>query len=230
MQSWLLICWICYQKEPKKKPPQETIQHRWLQWDSPHLLQQVHFPQKIIDREWQLQPLCVCERERLSLYLKAYFYEVLERSWSGIIVAGDTERHWKHQQAFLTKPKKFVKCKTQCERRGEKKKRRKEKSKPTNLPQSQTLQLWSQRSPLKTDSKVDSLQRRVLAITEHTSENLFLSSWPGKKVFDILEGIRKKKIESEWTSLTAFSPSLPLGKRIFSDRILSCLKMLFACY
>lgn len=83
-----------------KKPSQETIQHRWLPWDLSHLLQQVNFPQKRIDREWQLQPLCV--RERLSLYLKAYFFhEVLEWSWSGIIVAGDTERHWKHQQAFF---------------------------------------------------------------------------------------------------------------------------------
>lgn len=185
------------------------------------------------ENNWQRMAVatlvCVWERESLSLYLKAYFYEVLERSGSGIIVAGDTERHWKHQQAFLTKPKKFVKCKTQCERRGGKK-RRKEKIKPSNLPQTQTLQLRSQRSPLKTDSKVDSLQRRVLAIREHTSENFFFPHDLEKKSLIFWRELGKKKIESEWTSLTAFSPFLPLGKRIFSDRMLSCLKMFFACY
>lgn len=50
-----------------------------------------------------------------------------------------------------------------------------------------------------------------------------------KKVFDILEGIRRKKKkmekESEWTSLTAFSPSLPLGKSAGTNLCSCCVEL-----
>lgn len=85
------------------------------------------------ENNWQRMAVAtlVCVWDCLCIS-KQIFMRFWKKSWSGIIVAGDTERHWKHQQAFLTKPKKFLKCETQCERGG-KKKKREEKKKETPL-------------------------------------------------------------------------------------------------
>lgn len=110
----------------------------------------------------------------------------------------------------------------------EENKKIKDKKKIQTLPPTQTLQLWSKRSPLKTDRDADSLQLRSLAIRGDASVNFSLLMLCQKKVFDILEGIRRKKKkekESEWTSLTAFSPSLPLGKSAGTNLCSCCVEL-----
>lgn len=181
------------------------------------------------ENNWQRMAVAtlVCVWDCLCIS-KQIFMRFWKKSWSGIIVAGDTERHWKHQQAFLTKPKKFLKCETQCERGGKKKKREEKKKKtPLTSPKPKLYSCEAKGALWRQTVKSTPCNGEFLQSENTQVRNFFLFSWPGKIVFDILEGIRKKNFESEWTSLTAFSPSLPLGKRIFSDRMLSCLKMLF---
>lgn len=104
------------------------------------------------------------------------------------------------------------------------------KKKPnTPLLPAQTLQLWSKRSPLKTDSDADSLQLRSLAIRGDASVNFSLLMLCQKKSLIFwreLEGKKKKmEKESEWTSLTAFSPSLPLGKSAGTNLCSCCVEL-----
>lgn len=58
---------------------------------------------------------------------------------------------------------------------------------------------------------------------------IFLSSCSAKKKSLIfwreLEGKKKKEKESEWTSLTAFSPSLPLGKSAGTNLCSCCVEL-----